>query len=69
MDVEDYRERRQIALEQLATRMADKAIRTRSLLHSNQWLLMNEKLFIMHWRIAWISKPIQKALSQIVISH
>lgn len=29
MDVEDYRERRQIALEQLATRMADKAIRTR----------------------------------------
>ena len=29
MDVEDYRERRQIALEQLASRMADKAIRTR----------------------------------------
>ncbi|AWE09183.1 protein jag [Lysinibacillus sp. 2017] len=29
MDVEDYRERRQIALEQLAARMADKAIRTR----------------------------------------
>ncbi|MCM3723661.1 MULTISPECIES: RNA-binding cell elongation regulator Jag/EloR [Solibacillus] len=29
MDVEDYRERRQVALEQLALRMADKAIRTR----------------------------------------
>lgn len=29
MDVEDYRERRQVALEQLAARMADKAIRTR----------------------------------------
>lgn len=29
MDVEDYRERRQVALEQLASRMADKAIRTR----------------------------------------
>lgn len=29
MDVEDYRERRQAALEQLAERMADKAIRTR----------------------------------------
>ena len=29
MDVENYRERRQIALEQLATRMADKAVRTR----------------------------------------
>lgn len=29
MDVEDYRERRQIALEQLAARMADKAIRSR----------------------------------------
>lgn len=29
MDVEDYRERRQAALEQLALRMADKAIRTR----------------------------------------
>lgn len=29
MDVEDYRERRQIALEQLAFRMADKATRTR----------------------------------------
>ena len=29
MDVEDYRERRQVALEQLAERMADKAIRTR----------------------------------------
>ena len=30
LDVEDYRERRQIALEQLAERMADKAIRTNS---------------------------------------
>ena len=29
MDVEDYRERRQVALEQLALRMADKALRTR----------------------------------------
>ena len=29
LDVEDYRERRQVALEQLAERMADKAIRTR----------------------------------------
>ena len=29
MDVEDYRERRQVALEQLAERMADKAIRSR----------------------------------------
>jgi len=29
LDVEDYRERRQAALEQLAERMADKAIRTR----------------------------------------
>lgn len=29
MDVEDYRERRQVALEQLAARMADKAVRTR----------------------------------------
>lgn len=29
MDVEDYRERRQVALEQLALRMADKAVRTR----------------------------------------
>lgn len=29
MDVENYRERRQVALEQLAARMADKAIRTR----------------------------------------
>ena len=29
MDVEDYRERRQVALEQLAERMADKAVRTR----------------------------------------
>lgn len=29
MDVEDYRERRQVALEQLASRMADKANRTR----------------------------------------
>jgi spoIIIJ-associated protein len=29
IDVEDYRERRQVALEQLAARMADKAIRTR----------------------------------------
>ena len=29
MDVENYRERRQIALEQLAIRMADKAVRTR----------------------------------------
>lgn len=30
LDVEDYRERRQVALEQLAERMADKAIRSRS---------------------------------------
>ena len=30
LDVEDYRERRQVALEQLAERMADKAIRTNS---------------------------------------
>ena len=29
MDVEDYRERRQVALEQLALRMADKVVRTR----------------------------------------
>lgn len=29
IDVEDYRERRQVALEQLALRMADKALRTR----------------------------------------
>ena len=29
LDVENYRERRQVALEQLAERMADKAIRTR----------------------------------------
>ena len=28
LDVENYRERRQVALEQLAERMADKAIRT-----------------------------------------
>ena len=47
LDVGDYRERREQSLEQLAERMADKAVRTGKKYSLNQCLLMKEKSFIM----------------------
>ncbi len=60
VDVGDYRERREQSLEQLADRMADKAVRTGRKIQLNQCLPMKEKSFIMLYQIDWILKRIQK---------
>ena len=62
VDVGDYRERREQSLEQLAERMADKAVRTGEKFNLNQCLPMKEKSFIMHYHDDWILKHIQKEL-------
>ena len=69
LDVGDYRERREQSLEQLAERMADKAVRTGRKVQLEPMPSYERKVIHNALSDDWILKRIQKELIHIVSSH